>query len=118
MGKNIVNAKEFLDSAYQINQDATKEVDYRNATSRAYYAAYHGCKKLVNEPAVMGASHEKVIIALKNSSHQEKRSIGNSLQQIKASRVWADYQLDNSFPRSESNKVLEIVKRLYNLNKL
>jgi uncharacterized protein (UPF0332 family) len=113
MGKHIVDAKEFLDSAYQILQGAKGEVDYRNAASRAYYAAYHLAEKRVGESATMGASHERIITALKGSPHQQERSLGNQLQQIKRSRVWADYRLDEDFPRIESNKVLKIVKSFY-----
>lgn len=112
MGKYIVDAKEFLDSAYQILQGAKGEVDYRNAASRAYYTAYHLAKKRVDQSAAIGASHEKIIVALQNSPHQQERSLGNRLREIRNSRVWADYQLDEEFPRSESDRVLRIVKRL------
>ena len=76
-----------------------REVDYRNAASRAYYSAFHLCKGLV-ESFPIGASHEKVILALREHPDKRMKSLGNSLQQIKEIRVHADYKLDGRAAQS------------------
>ena len=40
-----VNPKQLLDAAHEL-AEGSREVDFRNAASRAYYAAYHRCRPI------------------------------------------------------------------------
>ena len=112
-----MNAKEFYNSAYEISS-GNREIDYRNAISRTYYAAYHSCEQWRRdnqlEIAVAGTTHDKLIKIFINNSNQEVKRIGNSLIQLKARRHLADYNLKTTFSKLEvtsmlkqTNKILE-----------
>ena len=112
-----MNAKEFYNSACEISS-GNREIDYRNAISRTYYAAYHSCEQWRRdnqlEIAAAGTTHDKLIITFIDNSNKEVKGIGNRLNQLKAKRHLADYNLKATFSKSEvmsmlnqTNKILE-----------
>ncbi len=112
-----MNAWDFLDSAdtrlKQLNQ--TTEVDYRNAASRAYYAAYHACKNIAEQKKInlsAGATHEKLILGLKNSRNKDLQRLGNILQNMRDSRHKADYKINDTFSYQEAKKILGMAIKL------
>jgi uncharacterized protein (UPF0332 family) len=119
----MIEAVEFLSSAKELlNKQLVKEVDYRNAASRAYYCAFHTCKKLLEDfpptQSQIGAEHEKIINGLLN--HQDKRfkALGSMLKDAKDQRVKADYRLDNNFTIQDAKLVVKFTdKILMEINK-
>jgi uncharacterized protein (UPF0332 family) len=119
----MIEAIGFLESAKELlNKQSTREVDYRNAASRAYYCAFHVCKKLLEDfPPTQfqtGAEHEKIIKGLLN--HQDKRfkTLGNMLKDAKDQRVKADYKLADNFTIQDAKIVVKFTdKILMEINK-
>lgn len=99
-----------------------REVDWRNATSRAYYAAYHGCRALAqsiepNADLSRSTSHQNVrAILLQSGSPTEARAVAHQLNACRQVRNRADYQIGEDFERSECGTVVEtcriILKRV------
>jgi len=105
---------EFLTSAQELNQ-GHREIDYRNATSRAYYMVYHLCVNLLKSLAIEippAGSHDKIIRAFQTQHDKRLCALGNVLAQLRESRVLADYKLDKPFPASEARKVIAIAKKI------
>lgn len=119
----MIEAVKFLESAKELlNKQSTKEIDHRNAASRAYYGAFHICKKLLEDfpptQSQIGAEHERIINGLLN--HQDKRfkTLGNMLKDAKNQRVKADYRLDNNFTIQDAKIVVKFTdKILMEINK-
>lgn len=110
--------------------DRNDEVGYRNAISRAYYAAYH-CVY----PALRYGpkdNHQGLIDYLlgdgsKGSEEYDEntlKAIGFMLQTLKDNRIIADYRLDNNFASGKrdaetaihlssnvQNKIIEIISK-------
>jgi uncharacterized protein (UPF0332 family) len=108
---------EFLAAAEELlKKTATREVDYRNAASRAYYGAFHTCKQLLEHyppsESQRGTEHEKTIAELVN--HQDKRfkTLGNMLKTSKDQRHRADYKLAEKFALQDAKRVILSVKKL------
>jgi len=104
-----MDAKEFLISAQEFIQ-GSREIDYRNASSRAYYCAFHMCRtlleKLPHTQHSIGSSHEKVIADLLSYPDKRIKKLGRKLEQAKTLRHQADYQLNIPFYRSSAKQVL------------
>lgn len=83
------------------------EIDWRNATSRAYYAAYHRCLSVAMEldPTVDsrdGSGHVRVTRKLTEPSNSNMaRSLGYRLDQCRIARQKADDQITDAFRRDE-----------------
>jgi uncharacterized protein (UPF0332 family) len=110
-----MDAIEFLESAKEMLKN-NKEVDYRNATSRAYYCAYHKAVNLVktklSNDLSFGASHEKFIKTLQNEKNKQFKSIGNKLNDLKKFRTDADYKLDKIFSIQDAKVVVQRANKL------
>jgi uncharacterized protein (UPF0332 family) len=111
-----MDAIEFLESAREMLKN-NKEVDYRNATSRAYYCAYHKAKNLVEtqfkqDEMSSGASHEKIIKTLQSEKNKQFKSIGNKLNDLKKFRTDADYKLDKLFSAQDAKAVVQRANKL------
>ena len=83
------------------------EIDWRNATSRAYYAAYHRCLSVAKDldPTIDskdGSGHVRVSRKLEEPSNSNMaRSLGYRLEQCRIGRQKADYEIDDTFGRDE-----------------
>lgn len=112
-----MEAIEFLVAAEELlKKTAPREVDYRNAASRAYYCQFHTCQQLLeryppSEPQY-GAEHEKTIKELVN--HQDKRfkTLGNMLNSSKNQRHRADYKLAEKFTLRDAQRVIHFANKL------
>ncbi len=104
-----MDAKEFLTSAQELIQ-GNREVDYRNAASRAYYYTFHICRtllaKLPHSQSSIGASHEKVVLDLLSYPDKKLNTFGRKLEQAKTLRHQADYKLLMRFSRANAKLVL------------
>ena len=91
----------------------SSEEDWRNATSRAYYAAFHRCQQLAQEAnlpvAPSGSIHRTLVDAMTDrfTSGPAFTSLGYILDLCRRRRVEADYNIDTDFPQSLAHEVLE-----------
>ena len=93
------------------------EVDLRNATSRAYYAAYHRCRLLAEnlpEPAAHqgGGVHRFVIDTLTKNKSWKLKSLGYMLDQCRKLRVEADYDINSEFRDQDAHNTLAVGERI------
>lgn len=92
------------------------EVDLRNATSRAYYAAYHRCRLLAeNLPAPaahQGGVHRIVIDTLTENKSWKLKSLGYMLDQCRKLRVEADYDINSEFRHQDAHNVLAVGEKI------
>ena len=87
------------------------EADWRNATSRAYYAAYHRCRSVAQDARLSfpetGSVHIGLIEALTHTLNPSPfRSLGYILDQCRGRRGKADYHIDEDFPKNLAETVL------------
>lgn len=96
-----IASKEFLFSAEELlSKDNAKEIDFRNAISRAYYCAFHQVQDYV-EHAPDG--HRPLIKHLKNKHNQETKLSYDQyfeaavlLDQLRTLREVADYCINDT----------------------
>ena len=98
-----VSPEVLLDAAAALGS-GNSEVDWRNATSRAYYAAYHSCASVARaaRPGVAetGSVHATLIAALTDAlSPAHLKGLGYMLEQSRKRRTDADYRIQEDFPR-------------------
>lgn len=98
---------DFLNFAKSLTDNT--EINHRNASSRAYYAAYHKCIESfgkVYDPTVKGGAHEQMIKYLLKGRDKSEISIGHQMNHIKSQRVLADYELTADFSKQESESAI------------
>ena len=98
-----ISCNDFLCSARSF-LSSKLEIDSRNAASRGYYAAYHIClglKAYIFFTAVK-EGHMQISSSLQKSGKQKIKAIGYLLQQCKAVRLEADYELASDFKKSDA----------------
>lgn len=122
-----------LNIADDLFKKAIKEEEYRSATNRAYYGAYHECSRLANK-----YNHYPKSLKNKNFRHTElcktlcshniyktNKSLNDTeiiklgylLKQTKDLRSKADYNISLSFNRNQASDALQKVKCILNLAK-
>lgn len=109
-----VSPEQILQSAEELGNGA-REIDRRNAASRAYYAAFHRCLPLV-EGDVDGdfGVHRAVTNELYASMNRTLRTVGSLLEQCKSIRVAADYKTASAFNKQRSDLALKLAQELLN----
>ena len=105
-----VSPEVLLDAAAAI-VSGNSEVDWRNATSRAYYAAYHSCVAVARDArlsvAETGSVHAALIGALTDGlSPPKMKGLGYMLEQCRQRRTDADYRIHEDFPRQIADTVV------------
>ncbi|OQW93029.1 MAG: hypothetical protein BWK79_13280 [Beggiatoa sp. IS2] len=120
-----MNAIDFLESAKQQLEIVLKEeVNYRNASSRAYYSAFHICKDLMDKHpewhVAIGSEHQKLINNLLNVPRKELNILGRQLERIKTLRHRADYDLHKKFTYQDAKQTIfesqKIVDEVFGLD--
>ena len=106
-----------LHGAAEDLSNGREEVDWRNAVSRAYYAAYHRCKQLAPNAAgqfgVQGGSHESLCRALMDIRRPTAvRRVGIMLDHCRKYRNVADYDIGDAFPRATCLTVMQSTKSI------
>lgn len=100
-----VRPNELLEAARELAQ-GNREVDFRNAASRAYYAAYHRGRQVAKSIGRLQTSsrgvHSDVIDALYHPTNAKLKEIAQKLARCRSLRVKADYKIGNSFKQSEA----------------
>lgn len=116
-----VDPGDFLVSAVAMLQPESSEIDFRNAASRAYYAAYHAARALAVtlpvQAVVKGGAHEQVIKTLTDggTSHfsMQCRRVGYLLSTMRTARHRADYELGTDFLRTDAESLISSVPNLH-----
>ena len=105
-----VTPEELLDAATKLER-GNSEADWRNAASRAYYAAYHRCRGVAQDVRLSvpdgGSHHVALADALMHGANAPIRRIGHMLDLCRSRRALADYQIDGPFPRQLGRTVVE-----------
>ncbi len=106
------NPEALLAAASPLGEGPTEE-DWRNAVSRAYYAAFHRCRLLVQGSSVPlpdGASVHRTLVDTMTdplNGGTAFTSLGYILDQCRRHRVAADYAIDADFPQHLAHEVLQ-----------
>lgn len=112
-----VTYQQFLDSAKE-SLNGESEIDYRNAASRSYYAAYHICldlgRRFPDFTDVKGGVHERLINKLVNAKDPNIKSVGYILQTCRSFRKKADYLLQDKFSKYEAETTIKQTEKIAN----
>jgi len=120
-----VTPNEFLLSAEELIK-GSREIDFRNSASRAYYSCYLECRSFAENlpevPISKGGAHGKVIEKFTERLIKEEtqgydkaiRSIGHMLNQAKTLRTKADYDIDKDYSREDAGQTIGVAKRIEN----
>lgn len=114
-----ITNQDFIQSAREILSSGKSEIDFRNATSRAYYAAYHVATKFksnVPQERGRGGIHSQLIKDLTRNQDERIKQVGHLLNQCRGERTDADYSLDLHFDRNRAENVIELVAELLKLS--
>ena len=109
-----VTPEALFEAASTISQ-GDREEDWRNAASRAYYAAFHKCRALADESGwanAKGSAHQALIDALLVDPNPTVRSLGYMLNDCRHRRRSADYDIADDFQQEWSEMVLHQCKRI------
>jgi len=111
-----VTSSDFLISA-QAHATGGDEMSHRNCISRAYYSVYHAAYPVAiahlpdpNKNFFMG-EHERLSKRYRASSNATAKSIGYMLENMKAARHRADYDLGDTVSQSDATQVLANARR-------
>lgn len=106
---------ELLDAKDRLK--GNREIDFRQATRGAYYAAFHALQNLVAQQVAVlkfdGGEHEHVIANLKHSRDMKIRSLGFMLHECRGRRVDADYHMERDFTRETAELQIDCVERIF-----
>ena len=111
-----VEPRVLFEAARVIGQGES-EVDLRNATSRANYAAYHQYRPLAQglpSPPGQGGVHWQLIGRLTQALNRELKSLGYRLDQCRRLRVRADYNIESEFPSASARTALAECEQILN----
>lgn len=113
----MVTPDELLDAAAALAA-GDREVDWRNATSRAYYAAFHRCRLVAAAEGIPEAgtqsAHASLIDGLTyHRNPPTLRGLGFMLKQCRTKRVVADYDIGAGFDRDVAHTVLADSRRIF-----
>ena len=107
-----VTPRDILDAA-AVMATGQQEIDWRNACSRSYFAAFHRCRGIAEglEPHADTAgreAHKTVSDILGNWSHGSWAvGLGYKLDQCRKLRNEADYDIERGFSYAECRSAIE-----------
>ena len=109
--------KEILDVAAEY-ADGTREVDWRNAVSRAYYAGFHRCLELAQAERVKVApsvsEHAALAEGLQDMANAAPlRKTGMILDRCRHRRRKADYELDTDIDHATAETVVRGIREIF-----
>lgn len=110
-----VSPKQLLDAAHEL-AEGSREVDFRNAASRAYYAAYHRCRPIAKRNGLRSSDrgvHSDVIDALRTATKPRLKQLAQLLTRCRGLRAKADYNIDEDFRRSEARASTRQAQRIF-----
>ena len=100
------------------------EISTRSAASRAYYGAFHACKKLADQlpdPPKSEGMHDKAIRGLQEYPVTTKNRdaamaihrVGIQLAQCRSIRTRADYKCGEEFAPSEAQEAIVFAEQIF-----
>ena len=108
-----------LESARVLCDGGSAEVDWRNAISRAYYGAFHGCRELAQQLDPLAdlstpTAHQDVPVVLQQGqSGSDARAVSYQLTTCRRMRNRADYDLDEDFDQRACRAVVEMCETIW-----
>lgn len=127
----MIKIEDLEQLARDLINDRSKEVKFRCAISRAYYAAYHYCREAADswcEPLPENqktdkGEHAKLFLRLKTCSKEKAKSENLKLMALEAEklrnfRLTADYDLLNNKISSEYSRSLHLMAQVRNYHKV
>jgi uncharacterized protein (UPF0332 family) len=120
--QTLIDETGFLELADELSM-GTRQADWRTAISRAYYAAFHKARTLLQQSGfhvpVAQQAHAYLWLRLSNSGHPDVDNAGDLLYQLRRMRSWADYDfgrpLDDAAAVYYIGIALDIVQLLHQL---
>jgi hypothetical protein len=98
-----MNPRDNLDLAEELC-DGIREVDWRTATSRAYFTAFHEARLFLGRLGFVvpraDQAHAYLWLRLANCGQPDLNHAGANLQDLRRLRNWADYDNDRDFEHS------------------
>jgi hypothetical protein len=95
-----MNPHDILDLADELST-GIREVDWRTAVSRAYFAAFHVARLFMGRLGFAvprgDQAHAYLWLRLSNCGHPDVEGAGRDLNELRRLRNWADYDLDQPF---------------------
>lgn len=112
--------QDFLDSAqHLLDQNPSREIDWRNAASRAYYALYHFARiyaeqNLISPSTYSDTTHKRLIQLYLDAGKSDMwlLSVGYIIKNARNIRTNADYKCNLDFMRSDACSVLADFQRV------
>jgi uncharacterized protein (UPF0332 family) len=113
-----MNPRDFLEVADEL-ASGIREADWRTAASRAYYAAFHVCRRLMEQcgfdvPRAEQA-HAYLWLRLSNSGQPDIQQAGDNLRNLRTARNEADYDLNKLFAHRPAVVAVEVGTDIVNL---
>ena len=111
-----VTPNELLEAAKTIGR-GDAEVDWRNAASRAYYAAWHRCVPIGRSVGIFAqprGMHQQLIDTLMENRDMTLKSLGYALKQCRDLRIKADYRIEIDFPSRSARIALSQSEKILN----
>lgn len=95
---------------------ADAEIDWRNATACAYYAAYHKCIPFAYGRSAARPGHGELIATLVDPGNSTRsRQAGHLLRQCKVLREQANYLIAQDFGHGDAHTALNASRRIFDL---
>jgi hypothetical protein len=112
----------FLELADELST-GSRPADWRTAISRAYYAAFHKARTLLQQGSFRvpdaEQAHAYLWLRLSNSGHPDVSNAGKNLYELRRMRNWADYDfgypLDGAAAIYHVGIATDIVQLLHHL---
>jgi uncharacterized protein (UPF0332 family) len=113
-----MNARDFLDVADEL-ATGIREADWRSAASRAYYAAFHVARQLLQRCgfAVPQAeqAHGYLWLRLSNAGQPDIARAGRELRNLRTDRNEGDYDIDDPFDQQLAVDAVQHASDVINL---
>ena len=104
-----VTAADFYSFAVRIAEAGSTEIEFRNAASRTYYAAFHSClprfsdEKDGVDPRIRHADFCQWLKG--HAASSPRRQLGFALDYLRQQRNVADYAIDRPFRKADTHTV-------------
>jgi uncharacterized protein (UPF0332 family) len=106
---------EFLATADSLSQGPS-EGDWRSAVSRAYYAVFHHFREFFLAHGLnlgrSGQAHFNLYAGLLHCGFPEAAKLGSRVDQLRANRVEADYNLAGAFDALQARDSVNVARAL------
>src|SRR5579884_486896 len=110
-----VNFRDYLTLAHTLASGAT-EAEWRSASSRAYYAAFHVARLLLLDLRFRvpqaDRAHGYLWLRLSNAGHAGTRAAGSRLGLLRRERNWADYDDRRTVTQMEAIQNVQLAKEI------